>query len=133
MFTKPREQMVTNNSNVREAITETRKVFIVYSHALFAEGVNSLLGKEEGLLVVGMENDWKRAVERIYEAKPEVVVIDGEHTDSDLLQAMAGVLAMLPGTTIISLSLSHNNAAVFRKTLVPIKQTEDLIQAIKTN
>jgi DNA-binding NarL/FixJ family response regulator len=132
MLANPRNQMVTNNSSMRETMRESRRVFIVYSHALFAEGVNSLLGKEDGLTVVGMDNNLKRAVERINTIEPEVVVIDGEHTDAELINAMAGVLATRPGTTIINVSLSDNNATVFRTSHVPIKQTEDLIQAIKT-
>ena len=113
-------------------IAETCSVFIVYSHALFAEGVNSLLSQEPGLTVVGMEANWDRAVERITVLQPDVVVIDGENSDSGMIKAMSCLLARLSGTKVISLSLSSNNANIYHAQQVPINQTEDLISAIRT-
>ncbi len=113
-------------------IVDTSRVFIIYSHALFAQGVSSLLHREPGLEVVGMDADWREAMKRIGALRPDVVVIDGDTSSVEMLQALGQVLTSIPRTKVISISLASNNASVYRVQQMAIRQTEDLIQAIRT-
>jgi len=116
----------------RRSGTDTRRVFILYTHALFAQGISSLLGSVPGLQVVGMDADWRRAVERLGRLRPDVVVVDGDSSSTDLLQAISQVLSEIPRSKVIRISLSSNSASIFRAQQMVIGKTEDLIEAIRT-
>ena len=66
------------------------RVLIVAEPSLFEEGIEELLRQEEGLEVVGREEDPEQAARRIKESSPDVIIlIDGEAgtaLDVDLLR-----------------------------------------------
>ncbi len=91
-----------------------------------------MLGSVPGLQVVGMDADWRRAAERVGLLRPDVVVVDGDSSSADLLQAISQVLAEIPKSKVIRISLSSNSASIYRAQQVIIGKTEDLIEAIQT-
>lgn len=121
-----------SHSQWREQVTDASKVFILYRHALFASGISSLLGSQPGLQIVGMDADWSRAAERIDALRPDVVVMDGDSSSADLLEAVGRVIAQAAEIKVIRVSLSSNNASVYRAQQMVIGKTEDLIEAIRT-
>ena len=53
-----------------------KRIFMVSSQLLFSLGVENLLRQQAGLEIVGRETDATKALERIRELKPDVVLMD---------------------------------------------------------
>jgi DNA-binding NarL/FixJ family response regulator len=69
-----------------------RRIFILSSHPLFGQGVESLLRQEAGLIIVGQETDADKALERIKEIRPDVVILDCAEPECDPTLAVMRIL-----------------------------------------
>jgi len=58
-----------------EAMMVRTKVFVWYSHPLFAQAIAALL-RREGMLLAGAEEDPAKALAAIAESRPDVVITD---------------------------------------------------------
>jgi DNA-binding NarL/FixJ family response regulator len=104
-----------------------KRVFILSSHPLFSQGVESLLRQEPGVEIVGRETDVDNAMERIKELQPDVVILDnGDPTPEVMCILREGV-----GTKVIGLNLQDNTVCIYRGEQRVVKSIEDLIEAIK--
>ncbi|MBM4467201.1 MAG: response regulator transcription factor [Chloroflexi bacterium] len=107
-----------------------KRIFMLSSHPLFSQGVESLLRRETGLEIVGREADADQALERIKELQPDVVVLDS----ADLRDPMPVVMRIFRegvGAKVISLNLKDNTMHVYRGEQRVVKQVEDLVKVIK--
>jgi DNA-binding NarL/FixJ family response regulator len=107
-----------------------KRIFMLSSHPLFSQGVESLLRRETGLEIVGREADADKALERIKELRPDVVVLDS----ADLRDPMPVVMRIFRegvGAKVISLNLKDNVMHVYRGEQRVVKQVEDLVKVIK--
>ncbi len=103
-----------------------KRVLILSSHPLFGRGVESLLRKETRLDIVGWEADIDKAVERIRELQPDVVILDsGDPTPEVLRILREGV-----GTKVIGLNLQDSTMCIYRGEQRVVKRIEDLVEAI---
>lgn len=59
-------------------MVEVKRILLVSSHTLFAEGVRSLLAGHAGLEIVGAVADAPEAVQHITESPPDVVIVDDD-------------------------------------------------------
>jgi DNA-binding NarL/FixJ family response regulator len=59
------------------------RVFLLASHPLFSQGVESLHRQEAEVEIVGRETDVDEAVERIWELGPDVVIVDSNDAACD--------------------------------------------------
>jgi len=108
-----------------------KRIFMLSSHPLFSQGVESLLRQETGLEIVGRETNVDKASERIKELRPDVVILDS----ADLCDPMPVVMRILRegvGTKVIGLNLKDNTMHVYRGEQRVVKQVEDLVEVIKT-
>ena len=104
-----------------------KRVFILSSHPLFSQGVESLLRQEPGVDIVGRETDVDKAIERIKELQPDVVILDsGDPTPELMCILREGV-----GTKVIGLNLQDNTIGIYRGEQRVVKSIEDLIEAIE--
>src|SRR5215208_783633 len=89
------------------------RVFILYSHGLFARGVQSLLAKEHELDVVGMEKDDRQAIDQIGALKPDVILVDSGARRDDSVLMISEILEKAPRARVISLSLHENGIDIY--------------------
>jgi DNA-binding NarL/FixJ family response regulator len=109
-----------------------RRVFILSSHALFSHGVESLLRQEPGLEIVGRETDVDRAIERIQELRPDVVIFDNNDPEADFRPVVMRILREGLGTKVIGLNLRDNTVCIYRGEQRVLKEVKDLVEAIET-
>jgi DNA-binding NarL/FixJ family response regulator len=103
------------------------RTYIVYNHGLFAQGVRSILEKQSGVQIVGMESNGAKALKAVRSLRPEVILLE-EPTKNDgrwpfLLLAAAG--------RVVTLSLEHAFATVHDQHRIPASDPADLVKAIR--
>ena len=108
-----------------------KRVFILSSHPLFGQGVESLLRREAGLEIVGRETDVDKAVERIKELQPDVVILDSADPACDPTPAVMRILKEGLGTKVIGLNLQDNTLCIYRGEQRVVKEVKDLMEAIE--
>lgn len=103
------------------------RAYIVYHHGLFAQAVRSLLEKERGVAIVGMESDVARAKMAVRTLRPEVILVE-EPVDHALIWPC---LEAAGATRIVTLSLQHVHATVYDTRRTEAGDPLDLIKAIQ--
>jgi chemotaxis response regulator CheB len=78
-----------------------KRIFMLSSHPLLGQGVESLLRRETGLEIVGREMDVDKAVERIKELRPDAVILDCAEPKCDPTPAVIRILGEGLGTKVI--------------------------------
>lgn len=109
------------------------RVFILYSHGLFARGVQSLLAREQGVEVVGVEKDERDALGHIRNLSPDVILLDSSAQRGENCPAIAEIFREAPGARVISLSLQENGVDIYDKHRIVACGPEELVQAIRRN
>jgi len=107
-----------------------KRIFMLSSHPLFSQGVESLLRRETGLEIGGREADADKALERIKELRPDVVVLDSADLHDPMLVVMR-ILREGVGARVIGLNLQDNTMCVYRGEQRMVKTVEDLVEAIE--
>jgi DNA-binding NarL/FixJ family response regulator len=92
----------------------TIKVLIADDHAIIRDGLRALLEADSGILVVGDAGDGLTALSRARELQPEVVIMDISMTKLNGIDATKQILAELPKTVVIILSMTGTAEHVFR-------------------
>jgi TorA maturation chaperone TorD len=110
-----------------------KRVFLLASHPLFGQGVESLLRQETGLEIVGCDTDVDQAVKRIKELRPDVVIVDSDDPAVDLTPGVMCILRERSGAKVIGLNLRDNTICIYRGEQRVIKEVEDLVKAISHN
>lgn len=85
------------------------RVLIVDDHILFREGLVGLLRSQQDIQVVGECGTVCEAIEKARELKPQVILMDFSLPDGTGLDATRAILAELPETKIIFLTVHDND------------------------
>jgi hypothetical protein len=105
------------------------RVFIVASHPLFAQGVESLLEGQSGLSVVGMGAAELTVVDQIRKLRPDVVILD---SDSDAQSALLPMLLRENlGVKLIGLTLEDNRIDIYYQQQLVGTDVADLVEAVR--
>ena len=107
-----------------------KRVFILSSHPLFGQGVESLLRQESRLEIVGREANVDNAMERIKELQPDVVILDGGDAAYAPTGEVMRILRERVGTKVIGLNLHDNTICIYRGEQRVVKEVKDLVEAI---
>lgn len=108
----------------------TCRIFIVFHHALFAQGIRSLLRGRRGMQVIGMETDTAKALEAVVSLRPEVLIV--EESDAGARSpTLAAILQRHPAGRVVALDLDHNFATVYDRQRVVTSRPADLVKAIR--
>lgn len=86
----------------------TTRVLVVDDHALFRDGVVSLL-KAAGMKVVGEAGDGKVAVQEALRLKPDLVLLDIHMPEGGGLIALKKIREQLPDTKVVMLTVSGDS------------------------
>lgn len=106
------------------------RIYIVYHHALFAQGIRSLLRGRPAMRVIGMQSDVGKAVEAVDGLRPEVIIV--EESDAGVQSPTLGaILERHPTGRVVTLDLDHNFATVYDRHRVITTQPAHLVKAIR--
>jgi hypothetical protein len=109
---------------------ERSRVYILYQHSLFAEGIRSLLRHQPTITIVGAEKDKTQALKEVKALKPAVILVEeaaGEPLRSAALDFVHGRAA----ARVISLNLDHSAATVYDRGSVRMSTPVDLLHAVR--
>lgn len=108
-------------------------VFIISKYLMFSHGLESLIGQETGLQVIGHEKDLNRAMEAMKELQPDVVIFDSSDPMDDSGLTVMHILNLNPDIRVISLSLQSNRLYIYQARQSVANSIEDLVQAIEND
>jgi two-component system response regulator NreC len=92
------------------------RVLLADDHALFREGVRSLLATQPDIEVVGEVEDGRAAVAQAAALKPDVVLMDITMPQLDGIEATRQIAQREPGVRVLVLTM-HDNEEVFLRAL----------------
>jgi DNA-binding NarL/FixJ family response regulator len=114
-------------------------VLLVDDHPLFLDGVRAALSGVEDLEVVGEAHDAAGGLARTTELRPDVVLMDLGLPDRSGIDATRAVLAAVPGTRVLVMTMSTDDDAVVaamqagaRGYVVKGAGRDDLLAAVRT-
>ena len=83
----------------------TIRIVIADNHALFAEGLRSLVERQPDFAIVGEASDGREAVARARELRPDVVLMDVVMPGLNGLDATRQIRQEVPDTRVLALSM----------------------------
>ncbi|MGE5306545.1 MAG: hypothetical protein ACM3TN_24820 [Alphaproteobacteria bacterium] len=104
--------------------------FILYSHSLFARGLETLLQGQNGVTVTGVELQGDEAFAHIKILKPDVIIVEGEQTGFEPEQLLSRFLREQPRARMVRLNLEDNTAILYSGSRCTADSVEDLIQGV---
>jgi DNA-binding NarL/FixJ family response regulator len=81
------------------------KVLIVDDHKMFRDGLKTLINLQKDMMVVGEAANGQEAIARTRELRPDVILMDVKMPVMDGVEATRRILAEMPGTKILALSM----------------------------
>lgn len=107
------------------------EILVLYRHSLLAEGVESLL-KRENLKVIGMDLEDPEAIERVRcLGRDAIVLVDTSETSANSSINVPQVLMGNPNAIVVALNAQDNKVEIFRKEEKAITTLSDLVDIIR--
>jgi len=106
----------------------SRRVFILASQPLFAQGVESLLSGRPGIEVVGAAVIGPDVFERLSQADPDVVIIEAGGEEQSRL--VTKTLASASDAKIIGLTPDDNRISIYYQQLKESRRVDDLLDEV---
>lgn len=114
------------------------RVLIADDHPVVRRGMRALLGSLPGVEVVGEAVDGAEAVREAQLTHPDVVVMDVQMPGMDGIRATEQVLAAVPGTAVLVLTMFEDDETVFsamragaRGYLLKGAEQEEILSALR--
>ncbi|MDA8189702.1 MAG: hypothetical protein M0T85_16300 [Dehalococcoidales bacterium] len=107
-----------------------RRILVLYSKSLLAQGVENLLRKSEGLEVIGVDLEQRDAVRRIGTLQPEVVIVDGDDLPVYGGSLILQLLREHPSVKVLCISVNGNTVDIYRKSQMAVTRADELVAAI---
>jgi len=108
-----------------------KRVFIFSNPSLFGQGIEGLLCQESGLDILGWETDLEKAVRRIKEIRPGVVILAGEEGTSDSATAVMRILKEGRGTLVVEVDLETHILHIYGEGRRLVREVKDLMDVIQ--
>lgn len=89
-------------------------VLLVDDHPLYRRGLAGLLATTPDLVVVGQGGSGREAVDQVGRLRPDVVVLDLTMPELDGVEACREIVATVPSTAVLILTMSDDDDLVFR-------------------
>ena len=81
------------------------KVLIVDDHKMYRDGLKTLINLQKDMMVVGEAENGQEAIARTRELRPDIILMDVKMPVMDGVEATRRILAEMPGTKILALSM----------------------------
>ena len=104
--------------------------FILYSHSLFARGLETLLQGQNGVTVTGVELKGDEAFAHIRVLKPDVIIVEADQSGFEPEQFLCRFLREQPRARMVRLNLEDNTAILYSGSRCTANSVEDLIQCV---
>lgn len=104
--------------------------FILYSHSLFAHGLEHLLRREGAVTVIGVEKAGREALARIRPLNPDVIIVEGKRTGFETERLLSRYFREQPKTRIVCLNLHDNTAVLYSGSRCVANSVGALIQSV---
>ena len=92
------------------------RILLVDDHAVVRQGFKMILGAQADMEIVGEAGNGREAVQLAEELRPDIVVMDVAMPELNGIEATRRLLASLPHTRVIALSM-HKDSVYVRETL----------------
>ena len=92
---------------------EPIRILLVDDHALFRDGVASLLAEQEDFEVIGMAGDGKEALEKARELEPDLILMDIYMPVCNGLEATRLIKEEMPAVKVVILTVSEEDHNLF--------------------
>ncbi len=113
------------------------RLLLCDDHAMFRQGLRSILESEEGFRVIGEAANGREAIRHALDTKPDVILMDIQMPELDGVAATKAILAEHPDSRVIILTMYRQDRYVFeavkagaRGYLLKDAGAEDLLDAI---
>jgi DNA-binding NarL/FixJ family response regulator len=93
---------------------EKIRVLLADDHALFREGLASIITNQPDMVVVGEADDGLEALVKAQELKPDLILMDITMPGGDGLEATYKIKTMLPDTVIVVLTVHNDEERLFQ-------------------
>ncbi|RIH88713.1 response regulator transcription factor [Calidithermus roseus] len=114
------------------------RILLADDHALFRQGLRSLLEAEADFRVIGEAKDGREALRHALEARPDIILMDIQMPGLDGVQATQEILREWPQAKVIMLTMYRQDAYVFeavktgaRGYLLKDADAKELLEAIR--
>ncbi len=105
------------------------RIFILASHPLFAESVETLLREQPGFEVVGVGGITPETFAQIRAAAPDVVLVGASGEEQE--QLVSRLFREMSGIKVVGLNLDDNRIRTYYQQQKVGRQVEDLIETIR--
>ena len=109
------------------------RVLIISSNPLFSRGIETLLGAEAGLEIVGQESHPARAAERVDELALDVVILDSTDPEWNNSDMVLRILNARGGIRVVALNLIDNRIDIYREEHRVATGVSDLVGAVRAS
>jgi len=89
------------------------RIMLVDDHALFRDGIVSLLKRDERFEIVAVADDGETALENIEKVNPDVVLMDIQMPGMGGIEAARRILSNRPGLKVIMITVSEKEHDLF--------------------
>ncbi|MEX2501221.1 MAG: response regulator transcription factor [Trueperaceae bacterium] len=114
------------------------RLLLCDDHAMFRQGLRSILETEDGLRIIGEASTGREAVRHALETRPDVILMDIQMPDLDGVAATKEILAEAPDIRVIILTMYRQDRYVFEAIKVGARgymlkdaDAGDLVDAIR--
>lgn len=114
------------------------RILLCDDHAMFRQGLRSILETEEGFRVIGEAANGREAIRYALETRPDVILMDIQMPELDGVAATKAILAEQPESHVIILTMYRQDRYVFeaikvgaRGYLLKDADSNELITAIR--
>ncbi|TAK33695.1 MAG: response regulator transcription factor [Chloroflexota bacterium] len=109
----------------------TSRVLVLYSKSLFAQGIEKVLKKLEGLDVIGIDLDQPAAMEHISDLEPDAVIVDSADLPAHNSALILRLLRETPSVKVLCLSINDGTVDIYRKQRFVASKAEELVEALQ--
>ncbi|GGJ34491.1 response regulator [Deinococcus roseus] len=89
------------------------RVLLVDDHALFRQGIKSLLESEGDIRVIGEASNGREAIRFAAETKPDLILMDIQMPELDGVKACQSILEIDPEARVIMITMYRQDSYVF--------------------
>ena len=89
------------------------RVLIADDHAIVREGLRTLIASQENMVVVGEAQDGKIAIERAFQLKPDIILMDLVMPQMNGIEAISNIKKTNPGIKILVITNFSDDDKVF--------------------
>lgn len=114
------------------------RVFITDDHEIYLEGLSLLLGKQEGIEVIGTATSGKELLEQVHDLKADILLLDVYLPDLGEEEIVKQIRAVRPDLRIVYLTLLRGTRYVHKLSKYNIQgyvlknaSLEELLQAMR--